>query len=66
MTLYMLTTADKYELPLIVAESIRELSIRSGASENSILSCLIHQKGKNPSKKSYKHRKWHKVEVEDD
>lgn len=40
MTLYLAVTADKYELPLYVAESRKEMALWSGLSVNAI-SCAI-------------------------
>ncbi len=64
MTLYMMTTRDKYELPLAVAESPGELAQMVGVSPERVYngcwqSTTARSRGKRP-------RKWHKVEVEDD
>lgn len=65
MNLYMMTTRDKYELPLAIADSPSELAKITGASQNTILSCLSHKKTrKNKTEKHFS--RWHKVEVEDD
>lgn len=65
MTLYMMTTKDKYELPLAVADSMQELARITGANLNSIQSCLCHKRTR--VNKTDKHwSKWHRVEVEDD
>ena len=42
MTLYMLVTKDKYELPLAVAESATELAKMISVSRNRILSAISH------------------------
>lgn len=39
-SLWMLVTADEYELPLIIADTRKELSDKCGASEISISSCI--------------------------
>lgn len=41
---YMMVTMDKYELPILVAESVRELAERSGTSENVIRSQISKHK----------------------
>lgn len=40
MKLYMKVTSDKFELPLCVAETIRELALKTGHPETSIRSIL--------------------------
>lgn len=40
MSLYMAVTADKYELPVAVAESVKELSNMTGYTEALILSSI--------------------------
>ena len=57
MKLYTYTTADKYELPLAVAETPAELAEMTGRNENGILSSISHQKArKGPFR-------WHRVEL---
>lgn len=55
MTLYVKTTADKYRLPLAVAESKEELAQMLGISKESVRSGFSH-----------KHSTYYTVEVEDD
>ena len=48
---YMLVTKDKYELPLVVADTIRELADKCGVEPITIRSFISHQKSKGrPSK----------------
>ena len=55
MTLYMKTTKDRFELPLIVADSPKELAQKVGTTKASVLSALSHkQKG------------WARVKIEED
>lgn len=61
MVLYMETTKDKYQLPVAVADSIKELSLITGVAYNSIASSISHEKR---SKK--KSNRFHRIEVEDD
>ena len=58
--IYMLVTKDKYELPLIVADSISQLARKLSISPN-----LIHSAMSNASKKGYKCM-YVKVECEDE
>jgi hypothetical protein len=44
--LYMLVTQDKYELPLIVADSVGELALKTGQKRNVISSAMSHAKKK--------------------
>lgn len=55
MTLYVKTTADRYQLPLAVAESKAELAQMLGVSKESVRSGFSH-----------KHKTYYMVEVEDD
>ncbi len=55
MKLYMKVTKDKYELPLAVADSAKELAAMVGTKENTVNSCIS---------KGYK--AWKKVIVEDE
>ena len=59
MTLYMMVTRDKYELPMIVTESTRELADFSGVSLNAIHSAIINKKNN-----SRKFSKFVKVEID--
>ena len=54
-TLYMKVTKDKYELPIAVAESPRELAEMLGATRKTVSSCI-----------SKKLPTWKKVEIEDE
>ena len=54
MKLYIKTTRDKFELPVAVADSPKELGRMTGRSAASISSMITH---KTPG--------WHRVEVED-
>lgn len=64
MTLYMMTTRDKYELPLAVADSTIELARMVGETPKRVYDGCF-QSGTTRSKGN-RPRKWHKVEVEDD
>ncbi len=55
MRLYMYVTKDKYELPIAVADSKKELAQMLERSVNSVQSCF-----------SKKHRGYIDLEVEDD
>lgn len=55
MTLYMKVTNDKYELPVAVADTGRELAEMVGTTKNTIFSSI--SKG---------YRQYQRVEVEDD
>lgn len=59
MTLYLMVTKDKYELPLCVADTVPELAKMVGTTTNTIYSMMGHEKtGKCRSK-------FKKVEVEE-
>lgn len=58
--IYMLVTKDKYELPLVVADSVAELAKKLSVSPNVIYSIMSHAK-----KKGRKCR-YVKVEYEDE
>lgn len=45
MILYMAVTPDKYEFPIIVSESLKELSRKSGFSK-AVISRAIYRKSK--------------------
>lgn len=61
MFLWLMITTDKYELPLIVADSPRELAKFVGVSYQNIKTCIYL---KNKGKIAYS--KYVKVEVDDD
>ena len=44
MKLYMEITTDKYELPLIVADSVKELALKCGSTPNNIHRYFCHVK----------------------
>ena len=45
-TLYMLVTQDKYELPLIVADTVAELAKLTGQKRSSVASAITHAEKK--------------------
>lgn len=57
MTLYVRTTADKYELPIAVADSPKELAQMLGIKVESVYQRFW---------KAHPTRYWYKVEVDDD
>lgn len=59
MTLYMMVTRDKYELPMIVTESTKELADFAGVRLNAI-HCAISNKKNNGRKFS----RFVKVEID--
>lgn len=61
MFLYLKTTTDEYELPLAVAESVRELAELTGIPERSMASLISRVRKGTADTKCY-----HIVEVEDD
>ena len=61
MKLYLRVTKDKYELPVAVADSPRELAKMTGVSRDTILSSLSHVKDGRIRNSIYK-----MVEVEDE
>lgn len=42
MKLYMAVTADKYELPLIVSDKVKDMAKYSGTSENNVYQGISH------------------------
>ncbi len=65
MKLYMIVSKDEYELPLIVAESMQELAIKTGRSLHNMYCCF--SKGRNPKLKDHKYyRRYVTVEVDED
>ena len=59
--LYLKVTSDKYELPLVVADSAIELAEKLGVSRNLVYSHISHMRNGNVKKSSI-----HVVEVDDD
>lgn len=59
MTLYIKVTQDKFELPIAVADTARELADMVGTSKNTVYSSIWHEKNGN-TWSNYK-----KVEVEE-
>ena len=45
--LYMAVTPDKYELPLYVADSVKELAEKFNTNQNVVLSSISHKRGGN-------------------
>lgn len=43
---YMLVTQDKYELPLVVADTVAELAKLTGQKRSSVASAISHAKKK--------------------
>ena len=64
MTLYMMTTRDKYELPLAVADTPGELAQMVGVSPERVYNGC-YQSGTDKSK-GYRPRKWHKVNIDEE
>lgn len=60
MIIYMQVTRDKYELPMAVADSIKELARMIGKEPNRISSSMSHARAKG-----YK-ATYVKVEIEDE
>ena len=60
MKLYLEITKDEYELPLVVAGSVKELATKCGCSINSIHKYFSHVK-----KGNIKNPRFIKVEVSD-
>ena len=42
--LYMMVTEDKYELPVIVCDSVKELARKVGVRPDSISACIYNYK----------------------
>lgn len=59
MKLYLLVTQDELELPLIVADSVKELAVKCGCTENAISIGINYRKNGRKSR-------FVKVVVEDD
>ena len=66
MKLYLMTTQDKYELPLAVADSVAELSKMSGTKAKTISEALCHRKNYKRKGQQKNHPKWHKIIIEED
>lgn len=49
MIVYMRVSKDRYELPLAIADTIKELAIICGVSPNLISSCISQSKRKGYS-----------------
>ena len=61
MTVWMLVTKDKYELPVIIAETSTELTRICGVSNRTIISGALRSKSGKVKKSRYI-----KVEIDDD
>lgn len=59
--IYMKVSSDEYELPLVAADTLGELSRLTGASENCIKSAISHVKSGRRKRSIYV-----KVEIEDE
>lgn len=60
MTLWMKVTNDKYELPLVVADTIQELADILGVSRDSIYSSMSHVKAGDSKSTPYR-----RIEIEE-
>ena len=61
MIVWMMVSKDKFELPEAIADSARELSEKTGVSENSIYSCVSHMNAGR-----LKTGRFRRVEIEED
>ena len=61
MKLYLCVTRDKYELPEVVADSVKELAEKCGVSRNAVAVPISKQR-----KGIYAKSRFHEVEVDDD
>ena len=61
MKLYLKVTTDKYELPLVVADSQSELARICGISKSTVASSLCAVRNGRCNKSAYK-----EVEIDDD
>ena len=61
MYLYIRTTDDEYELPMMVCTSATELARKAGVSESAIYNAIFRTK-KNPDYKTT----FHRIEIEDE
>lgn len=53
MTLYMMVTNDKYELPLIVSKSVDDIARFAGVSKKTIYSAIFKVEHGNRQRSSY-------------
>lgn len=61
MRLYMMVSKDKYELPLAVADSVRELAEMTGGKENSIRTFITkYEHG------AIKNSRYRRVDIDED
>ena len=68
MTLYLMTTQDEYELPLMVCDTVSELSRKSGTPAKTISQAICRRRryGKTHGiAQRTCHPKWHKVEIDE-
>lgn len=61
MTVWMLVTKDKYELPVIIAETSTELARMCGVNNRTVISGALRSKSGKVKKSRYI-----KVEIDDD
>lgn len=61
MTIWIEVTRDKYELPIHVADTAKELAEMSRCSTNNIYSAISHYRHRNQSS-----AKFYKVEIDED
>ena len=57
----MMVTEDKYELPLVVADSLSELARLTGTDSHTIASAISHHNMGMINK-----TKWRRIEIEED
>lgn len=62
MPMYMAVTADKYELPLFVADTVWEMAKHFGVTENTVYSSI--SKGLSGKRNGYRFVKVEEVENE--
>lgn len=55
MRLYMAVTADKYELPLIVSDKVKDIAKYAGTGERNIYQGIYHN---FPARKTHKLDEW--------
>ena len=58
MHVYMQVTRDKYEFPLIIADSLTELSRKTGTSKVTISAAICHHRERPEGRCQY-----HKVDI---
>lgn len=61
MYLYIRTTNDKYELPMMVCTSAAELARKSGVSESAIYNAILRTEKDSNCRSIY-----HRIEIEDE